>query len=238
MELRRSVRRRRARAYPGAEYIMARITRVFAAVMVGGLGLAVLSGCTPAREATVMETPELIWIGAEPASEFEADPGVQYLREYNLAQALAWNTGDFTLAQLTSAEDADVIVNMANSYAHQGDFPFVYRGPAAFEPIAVETDDANRPAITVCEADESVFLTGSNPGTAFREIRTTQITFHLRQTDTGTFRIDSREAHKATEETPACLAVTIPLALFVTRPVMPDTPVTEPVREPLESEDD
>jgi len=217
---------------------MTRITRLLAAVAVGGIGLAVLSSCAPAREATVLEPPSMSWQGAEPAFGLEDNAGVKYLRDYHLAVALAWNTGDFALELLGQSVPPADISGYARQYAEQGDLPFVFRGPKAFEPISVVDVPDERLTVTVCEAVRSVYLTDLDPYAAERVEPVRQVEYRLDEISPGTYRFGDSTTVEASEEYPDCLGLTIPVALFDVPPTMPELPVTAVVREPLVSEDD
>lgn len=220
------------------EYVMTRTTTVLAAMMIAGVGLTALSGCTPAREATVLETPSMSWQGAEPAFDLEDNAGVQYLRDYNLAVALAWNTGDFTLELLNESTSPADINGYAKQYAEQGDLPIIFRGPKAFEPISV-VDTADGPlTVTVCEAVRSVYLTDLDPYAAERVEPVKEIEYRLKEISPGIYRFGDSTTVEASDEYPACLGLTIPVALFDTPPTMPELPVTDVVREPLIDADD
>ena len=202
-----------------------RLGVVVLAVVVG----VVLAGCVPGP--TVMQTPRIVWQdGKRPSSELENHPAVKLLRAAMIGDAMAWNSGDFTIKQLTETyEDGHSIVQ---EYEDQGDDPWVYRGPLPFQPVDVEYRDNGSYDVTVCALplkDWTITTPGhdwaANQNPSKPHLETWYIGDYgergLRVIGGGGFRYGP------------CDGSTIPVGFFDPQPVLPKGPITKPKRDPF-----
>ena len=124
----------------------------------------ILVGCTP--QATPIPTVVVEHAGS---SALENDESVVALRASQLAEAMAWNTGDFTIAPLTESttpEGIDSVYDRLFSYTFRDYDPQVYVGPEIWSPISVTpTDDGFD--IVVCLADQDRILTKEDPDASY-----------------------------------------------------------------------
>jgi hypothetical protein len=201
-------------------------TRLFASTLAAALSLTALSGCSAGTEADIVKNATMSWQGAEPSSPLEDDDAVKFMRDYYYAQAVAWNSGDFTLDLLTSVTSEAAVEGLATTYAKQGDEPVVFNGPRAFAPLKVKDGEDGGVVVTLCEADRPVYLNETKPKSGGAMVSS----YELSSTGSGGYEVGSIENGSA--HSGVCDGVDIPVALFDTPPTMPETPVTEVVRGP------
>lgn len=124
---------------PATRHRSASMWRTFAVTALAAGTVMSMSACSFLLEdgtPTVIDTPTIVWKnGAEPSSPLEASPYVQYLRALELGKALSWNTGDFTIEQLTSTNPVPQI--WEGRYVDPRNAPSVYLGPMPFEPVSL-----------------------------------------------------------------------------------------------------
>lgn len=220
--------------------------------------LVVASGCgeEPVAAATVMDPPQIVWQdGHRPDSPLEADPWVQALRARSLGTAMAWNTGDFTIRQLTDYVTEERTVELAERYARQGRDASVYLGPGVpFEPLEVVVlDDGSAAAVVVCvpylATMRSTLPTWSTVFPPFEsrlpEVRDpeayAEVWYQRADEETGErYLIDSEdplvgelEWQVRDSEREPCDPEAVPVGWFDPEPALPRSTVTGPVREPL-----
>lgn len=220
-----------------------RTTRVGAIAV--ALTMGTLSGCTSAPEPdngppTVLESPAMEWVdGIEPAqNDLENNRYIQGAREYYLADALAWNTGDFTISQLTDFLSDAQLDSVVSAYSRQGNHPYVYTAPMPFTVMSVEYKEAHpeyedsvaRVSYTVCAAPEKEYLISARSGgVAQDENIARELSFDRDTTDPRLFSV-------ARILDVDCSDVTnIPVHRFVDQPVLPEVPVDRPVRDRIDS---
>ncbi len=217
----------------------------FLAAVVAGVVVVSLAGCAgESNEPTVMETPKIVWEnGKAPSSPLEDSPYVKVLRGAEVGRALAKNTGDFTIKQLTDYVPPHSIKSIAHSYAIQGDSPTVLLGPFnPFQPLSVhEFTDGSGAAVAICEfviGPDMEFPSSqeSKPQTDY----TAKIEiWEVAKVSNGILAVRNLGGDYAPPEVEAtrgepCDASQIPVGFFDPRPELPKTPVTKPVRGPLE----
>ncbi len=200
--------------------------------------------------ATMPEQPRVVWNdGRAPDSPLEADPWVQALRAWSEGVALSWNTGDFTVSQLTDHATAEDVFRLSRAYAIQGDDPFTFRGPAAqFEPLEVtELADGSGAAVQVCQRYGMPLKTlprsdgTEDARTVDWEVGNVSVQYLERDDDTGRRFVTGNPVRAASsygEEVRAavgewCEPDSVPVGLFEPEPELPDPPVTRPVHAPL-----
>ncbi|MDR6612970.1 hypothetical protein [Leifsonia sp. 1010] len=198
---------------------------VFAAVM-----CVVLGGCVPGP--TVMKTPRIVWQdGKRPSSELEKHPAVKLLRAAMIGDAMAWNSGDFTIKQLTETyEDGHSIVQ---EYEDQGDDPWVYRGPLPFEPVEVEEINGIDYDVTVCALplkDWTITTPGHDWAANQNPSKPHLETWHIAKCEKLGLRVIGGGG--GTDED-SCDGSTIPVGFFDPQPVVPKGPITKPQRDPF-----
>ena len=225
---------------------MRRATRGVTAVFVA-TGVLMVSGCGE-PVPTVMEPPRIVWQdGKAPDSPLEADPWVQAMRARDLGVTMAWNTGDFTIRQLTDYESDEFVVDMAERYVAHGDDPSVYVGPMPFEPLAVtELPDGSAAAVRACFLYWSMSKHATEPWIydVFGEperVATIGVwylgfeegTGERHSLDSDDPRIEEFDESVTEGEDEECDPDSVPFGLYDPEPELPPTPVTKPVRAPL-----
>lgn len=131
-----------------------------AAVTLATLGTVIgLAGC--AVEPTVL--PDVV-VEHEGSAALDDDRFVVALRALQLAEAMAWNSGDFTIAPLVEVSTWDNVDDEADryfAYTFRGGAPEAYIGPSIWSPISVETT-LEGVEITACVADQDRSITTSD----------------------------------------------------------------------------
>jgi len=199
----------------------------FAVATIGAIALALgLGGCAP--EPTVL--PEVV-VDRPGTSSLDDDQYVVALRATQLAQAMAWNTGDFTIAPLTESTTAEGIDSL---YRHYFSFTFrdyepeVWVGPAIWAPTSVD-ETSEGIEVTVCLPSQDRTITKSSPETRFDLDAGRISTYVLDVADDGRISIDHENG---TED--ACDATTAEITVFAKAPTPPDKITEGEIRKPLE----
>ena len=190
---------------------------------------------TVVEPPTVMATPELVWEnGQEPSSPLESDPAVQAVRAALIGEAMAMNTGDFTIAQFTETTTRSAQESDQSTYI-EGGVRF-YPGPWPFAPVRVEREETETGEeafrVFACFSDGSgatwPIREDSPGGTLLRERGAVSWVRVLRTPDglITDLYFDSVEDEQ-------CDPATIPVAHFAEQPdavFPPDGVQREPVR--------
>ena len=124
----------------------------------------VLVGCTPAP--TVL--PDVI-VEQTGSSPLDGDEWVIAVRATELAQTLAWNSGDFTIDSLrgsTSPSDVEALYEHYAAGARKNRAPHVYSGPVIWAPISVNAA-GNSANLVVCVATQDRTINAEHPGTVY-----------------------------------------------------------------------
>ncbi|UCR89984.1 hypothetical protein [Mycetocola spongiae] len=213
------------------------------ALLLSVLGLAACAPEEPTPEpekpATVINTPTQIWKdGITPSGPLEDDEWVQAVRRYEIGTALAWNTGDFTISQLTSV--VEYPEDISRPYAQQGNAPYVYLAPRPFVVISSEPSPGAEPPssgrrVTICAAPQIDWILpavpfdrasprlGNDNSGIFRAVLRT---YTVGKLDNGNYDVSGGGGDK-------CDATGAAIGYFDPAPTLPKTPVTKPVRQPF-----
>ena len=133
------------------------------ALAVAAIVLA-LVGCTPAP--TVLPDVVVEHAGRSPLDENE---WVKAVRASELAIALAWNSGDFSIESLGESTSPGDIDRFYKSYANEARkerAPIVYSGPSIWAPISV-TPSGDSADIVACVATQDRGINAEHPGTDY-----------------------------------------------------------------------
>ena len=152
-----------------------------AAVGVSALSVA-LVGCTPTPTAL----PEVV-IEHEGSADLDGDETVVALRAAQLAQEMAWNSGDFTLSTLVQTTTPDAIDDLYREYlsfTFRDYEPEVHVGPRIWAPISVAST-AEGAELTVCLADQDRSVTKSDPETSYDLSAGLVVTYTVEVDDQG-----------------------------------------------------
>ncbi len=224
-----------------------RLARRGVAAVVVAAGVLVVSGCGE-PSPTVMESPRIVWQdGRAPDSPLEADPWVQAMRARDLGVSMAWNSGDFTIRQLTDYESDEDVARIVEYYVVQGDDPSVDVGPMPFEPLAVtELPDGSAAAVRACFLEKSMSEHATEPWIydVFGEperVATIGVWFwgfeegtgERHRLDSDDPRIEEFDESVTDGEDEECDPESVPFGLYDPEPQLPEAPVTKPVRAPL-----
>ncbi|MDR6612969.1 hypothetical protein [Leifsonia sp. 1010] len=190
---------------------------------------AVLAGCVPGP--TVMKTPTIVWQdGKRPSSELENHPAIKTLRAATIGDAMAWNSGDFTIKQLTDTYRYGG--SIVDRYENQRDHPWVYRGPLPFEPVKVDRLANGDYDVTVCALPLKDW-TITTPGHDWSANENPSEP-HLETWSVGRFeKLGLRIIGGGGSLDESCDRSTIPVGFFDPQPVLPKGPITKPKREPF-----
>lgn len=203
--------------------------------------LVVTAGCSvpgPERApATEMQTPDLVWTdGISPSSPLEADERVKVLRAAGVGSAMAWNSGDFTIAQLTDHLTQARIESLVSLYRTDGKHRSYDPGPAPFEPLEiVEEFEDGGGVVEVCRpslgrswvydvTDEFDPVHGSFDPASGRTERLRVVR------EDEVLKLDGEVPGYSSRE---CGDRRVPVGLFDPQPVIPAESRKEPVRPPL-----
>lgn len=193
-----------------------------------------LAGCIGAPEPTVMASPDIVWErNLAPSSALEDSPLVQAARQSDIGKAVAYNAGDFTIAQFNDTWDRRYVEYLAESYATQEDRPIVYPGPRPWQPVRIVEEDDDEAILEVCEIPPGRgwvagrFLVGGQFDRSTAELRW----YEFLKIDGLWKRTISGEHNGQTIGD--CDGETIPVGYFDPQPELPDIPVNAPVRAPL-----
>lgn len=103
-----------------------------------------------------LATPDVVWPNGQPQGGREVTPWAQVVRQWNLADAVAYNNrdvSDATFAQLYSSELRHKVAERFLAEVGTGEFPTEYSpGPAPLVVTDVSADaSGNRAIVTTCE---------------------------------------------------------------------------------------
>lgn len=225
-------------------------TRTAHTVGASGLAFAIAIfgvACTPEPEPepdlipTVMETPALLWKdGIEPSSALEADARVMAVRAGEVGISMAWNTGDFTIAQLTEHVTQTRLKELVSVYRDGGVDRAYEPGPRPFEPLAIieEFEDGGalvevcRPVLSYAwyyNAFDTEDLRYGEVDPSFG----TRLARVVREDGELKYAGDLLYSDEGWVESRACDEVPVAVGLFDPQPVIPEDPQAEPARPPL-----
>ncbi|ROR80230.1 hypothetical protein SAMN06295974_3919 [Plantibacter flavus] len=206
-------------------------------LVLAGLGLTgALTGCTD-TQPTVIPTPEIVWQdGITPTSPLEAEHLVNVAREADIGKAMASNSGDFTIAQLTDNWDHDYVEHISRSYAGQGKHPIVYPGPEPWTPTRIIEEDTAHAVVEVCAITPGYGrVKGTvNPGGQYNRGRASLLRLELVRVD-GQWKRTIDGEYSGGDFGP-CDGSSIPVGYFRPAPELPDTPVDAPLPTPTDDE--
>ncbi|MBD8078642.1 hypothetical protein [Cellulosimicrobium arenosum] len=205
--------------------------------------MGLVSGCTTPSPApkptdlspTVMETPELVWLDdREPSSTLEDDERVRTIRAAEIGRTMAWNSGDFTIAQLTESATRGHIAAWVRAYRSDGEGRPYDPGPAPFEPLELleEFEDGGgvvqvcKPSLGLSWMFDTIDSFDERHGQIGRGASTWRVTVVR---EDGRLKVADRDPRGGE----SCDVSGVAVGLFDPEPAAPDVPPEEPVRAPL-----
>lgn len=213
------------------------------ALVLAVVGTACTPGPDPAPQPpTVMDTPDLVWSdGFSPSSPLEADERVGVIRAAEMGTAMAWNTGDFTIAQLTDHLTRARIEERLRRYRSIESDRRYLPGPDPFEPLAiVEEFEDGGALVEICRPSLSfswyydTFETGDPRfGEVGPDPAATRRARVVREGGELKYDGDLIYSDEGWVESRPCDEVPVPVGLFDPQPVIPEDPQDGPVRPPL-----
>ena len=197
--------------------------RLVAALAIAALGLT-LAGCTPSPTVLPDATVE-----HEGSSPLDQDEWVQAVRAAELAQALAWNSADFTIEALVESTSPSEIEEQYESYAtnvRRDRAPFVYSGPPIWAPIAVEPS-GDTALVQACVAFQDRTIDEKSPETSYDLAAGTVWEWTFQRVESGAIE---RTGNSETAET--CSAETAEVLAFDPKPTVPEKISEGDIRKP------
>jgi hypothetical protein len=195
-----------------------------------GAAVLVLSGCAvtsePRPTPSVVETPAIVWRdGVEPSSPLEQNKFVMFLRARVLGEAVAWNTGDFTIEQLISTTTSSRVKTLVSDYEAQHVVQWKFLGPVPFQPIRVEeTPDGRSAKVFLCQgadADWQLRTAGVVNDAPLANARVAELS------TSATGRLFVASGWSTTDE--SCDGVQVTVASFDPPVMVPEDPFAHPI---------
>jgi hypothetical protein len=186
--------------------------------------IALLSGCTPSPAVL----PDSV-LEHEGTAELENNEYVIALRANQLAEDMAWNSGDFTIAPLTESTTPDGIHLLYRhyfSYTFRDYEPVVYVGPRIWTPLSVETTSEGV-EVKLCDAAQDRTITMSDPETSYDLEDGRIVTWTLDVEDDGRVSLDHVSG---TQE--VCDASGAEIVTFDPAPIPPEKITEGDIRKP------
>lgn len=200
-----------------------------------------LTGCGTevyAPGPTVVETPKIIWQdGITPTSPLEQDTLVKTARAAEVGAAMAWNMGDFTIAQFTNNWTHEYAVFLSDLYTSGTTSVHVSPGPSPWTPIRIVESNSRGGIIEVCALEthpreRSWLRSSSGPGGYYD--RTDASLYQITLTkERGRYRLITQAY---SQPKGPCDGSTVPVGYFDPQPKLPKKPI-DPIRTPLPIED-
>lgn len=183
-----------------------------------------------------METPTIVWKdGIEPSSPLEDNELVQVLRRAEIGQAMAWNSGDFTIAQLTENVSVGLVAAAARAYGQQREMPWAQPGPVPWEPLEIVEESADGGVVAVCRPGWDEEWAISDRDSTFGEVEQAgNVDWITIGREGGRLKLVK---YDSSPDFADCDASGVPIGLFDPLPEVPTEPVYEPVRPPLFDEE-
>lgn len=209
---------------------MTRARRTAVGLALGGLAVA-CGACSPPPEPTVMETPAIVWKdGIEPSSLLEDHELVQVARRAEVGRSMAWNSGDFTITQLTDNVGVSLITSAARTYGEQREMPWADPGPDVWEPLEIVKESAGGGVIAVCRPRRGEAWFISEKDATFGEVEPEgSVDWITIAREGGRLKLVK---YDSSPDFADCDASGVPIGLFDPLPEVPTEPVYEPVRPP------
>lgn len=193
------------------------------ALLVAAVGLGLVA-CTPAP--TVLPDAVVEQAGS---AELDSNESVVALRASQLAQDMAWNSGDFTISSLVESTTLDGIDDLYRhylSFTFRDNEPEVYVGPRIWAPISVDTTDEGV-ELTVCVPDQDRTVTKSDPETSYDLESGVVSTYFLDVDDAGRVKVDHENGTQDECDASAAEVVT-----FDPAPTLPEKISEGDIRKP------
>jgi hypothetical protein len=187
-----------------------------------------------------MHTPTIIWQdGIEPTSPLETDERIIAARKGEIGKAMAFGSGDFTIAQLTDNVTQKAINNLAEIYSGQHSAGvMIDPGPLPWQPLSVSGDE-NNATIIVCTPDpDGWYIQADVPGGKVDRSRAQTEKVLMVKRDgrwmyDGYTNVNDSSDPKSELLGQPCDGSVIPVGLFDPAPKLPGVAPTAPVRPPL-----
>jgi len=187
-----------------------------------------LAGCTPSP--TVLPDVVVEHAGTSPLDENE---WVVAVRATQLAQILAWNSGDYTTEQLRESTSPAAIERYYASYAasaRNGASPEVFVGPLIWAPISV-SDFGDTAQLVVCVATQDRRIDAEHPPTVYGLDTGIVETWTYERLASGA--IERTDGHESLDQ---CSAEMAEVLTFDPAPTLPEKINEGEIRAPADSD--
>ena len=185
---------------------------------------ALLAGCTPSSEPTVLPSTEIDWLDSAPADD---DPYAAAARAADLGSVLAWNAHDFTITQLTSTVTPELAAAYYENF--QPLQRLVFPGPRPSSVISVvENDSGDGAQVVLCRVSKGWQLSSDETRPIADLTAGTETTYTVVTSSAGSLVVSAEQPSGI-----ACDATSAAVGYFEPTPVIPDKLENDDVRPPI-----